>query len=67
MKRIITLISFILAATIAAQAGKIITDSIHSEILKADVSYNVYVPNSFEADPGRHYPVVYLLHGLTDD
>lgn len=67
MKRIITLITFILAATIAAQAGKIITDSIHSEILKADVSYNVYVPNSFEADPGRHYPAVYLLHGLTDD
>ena len=47
-------------------AGKIVTDSISSKILGADVSFNVYLPDGF-AETCGHYPVVYLLHGLSDD
>lgn len=47
-------------------AGRIVTDSINSKILGAQVKYNVYVPNGFERSQ-KQYPVVYLLHGFTDD
>jgi len=50
-----------------AQAGKVVTDSIKSNILGTWIKYNVYLPNGFDADKQAHYPVVYLLHGLTDD
>ena len=41
--------------------------SFHSEILKKSVSMNVIIPQQFPAVPGRKFPVVYLLHGLSDD
>lgn len=40
--------------------------SIHSDILKKDVKYTVYLPPDYAAS-NRSYPVVYLLHGFTDD
>ena len=55
-----------LTMSIAAQAGKIVTDSISSNVLGAQVKYNIYLPNGFD-DGKNQYPVVYLLHGLTDD
>lgn len=51
-----------LMSIISANAGKIVKGSIHSDILNADVDYNVYLPDGF--DSACHYPVVYLLHGL---
>lgn len=48
------------------QPSQVITDSIESRILGTWVKYNVYVPVGFNL-PDRHYPVVYLLHGYTDD
>lgn len=67
MKRILILIiSLLLLGANSAQAGRIVTDSIASRLLGATVKYNVYVPNGFGAD-GETYPMVYLLHGLTDD
>jgi len=52
-------------SSLPLMAGKIVTDSMHSDVLGTDVTYNVYLPSGYEA--GQHYPVVYLLHGLSDD
>ena len=64
MKKTIALMALVLCA-IAAQAGRIVTDSIHSKVLGATVKYNVYLPSGFERSQDK-LPVVYLLHGLTD-
>ena len=40
--------------------------SLPSAILGRDVNYAVYLPPDYAA-AGRRYPVVYLLHGYTDD
>lgn len=45
-------------------AGRIVTETISSEILGEDVTYNVYLPDGYS--PENHYPVIYMLHGLTD-
>ena len=64
MKRIFSCILILLvAASLPARAGKIVTDSLYSRCLGETVKYNVYLPDGFEGS-GRHYPVVYLLHGL---
>ncbi|MCR5133130.1 MAG: esterase family protein, partial [Bacteroidales bacterium] len=62
MKRFFTL-SILLLAAVSANAGKIVTDSLYSNTLKASVKYNVYLPDGFE-ESVKTYPVVYLLHGL---
>lgn len=64
MKKILSLafILFVLPA-LSAKAGKIVTDSLRSQILGAEVKYNVYLPDGFDKS-GKQYPVVYLLHGL---
>ena len=38
--------------------------TIHSNILGADRDYTVYLPAGYESQPDRHYPVLYLLHGM---
>ncbi|HRO46657.1 alpha/beta hydrolase family protein [Agriterribacter sp.] len=49
------------------QPGKVIEEaSVSSTILGRDVSYTVYLPADYEHSQ-RTYPVVYLLHGYTDD
>jgi len=64
MNKILSLLVLALAA-LPLNAGKIVTDSINSKTLGAEVKYNVYLPNGYgKAD--RDYPVVYLLHGLSD-
>lgn len=40
--------------------------TIHSEILNKDVHYTIYLPFDYETS-NRYYPVVYLLHGFTDN
>ena len=60
------LLAAALVASLAAQAGRVVTDSIQSQVLGATVKYNVYVPNGFN-NSNKTYPVVYLLHGFTDD
>ena len=39
-------------------------ESVHSSILSKDVTYNVYLPAGY--DETGEYPVIYLLHGLSD-
>ena len=66
MRKLFGVLSFfLLFPAFNAQAGKIITDSIQSAILGAEVKFNVYLPDGFETS-GKQYPVVYLLHGLSD-
>lgn len=65
MKRILIVAAVVLMAGCQAQTGKIVTDSIRSEVLGAEVTYNVYLPAGY-SESGA-YPIVYLLHGLTDD
>jgi enterochelin esterase-like enzyme len=65
MKRIILIVALMAVAVTAAAQGRIVTESIHSDKLDADQKYNVYLPEGY--NPANHYPVIYLLHGLSDD
>ncbi len=40
--------------------------TMHSETLGVDRDYTVFLPEGYEADPSRSYPVLYLLHGMND-
>lgn len=51
----------------AQNMGKVIEErTVKSSILNRSVSYTVYLPADYEKSE-RTYPVVYLLHGYTDD
>ncbi len=64
MKKIITLFTiFFCAASIQAQS-KIITQTMQSEVLKAERAYTVILPASYDKNPNKKYPVLYLLHGM---
>ena len=43
--------------------SKVVSDSIFSSILNASRNYSVYLPPSY--DEGKKYPVLYLLHGMS--
>jgi len=63
------LVTFLLAGStgIWAQQGVIKESlSLDSNILGKEVEYSVYLPPGYD-DTNRHYPVMYLLHGFTDD
>ncbi len=51
----------------AQNNGKVIERNIiQSKILNKNVAYTIYLPADYETSE-RTYPVVYLLHGYTDD
>lgn len=63
MKRVLLCCCAWLAGVLVwGQESKIVTETIHSEVLGADLHYNVYLPKGY--DPAGEYPAVYLLHGL---
>ena len=67
MKKVFSLVCLaMLLPALSLRAGKVVTDSMKSTTLGAEVKFNVYLPDSFEKS-GKKYPVVYLLHGLSDD
>ena len=50
-----------------AQHGKVLDDlSLPSKILKGERKFAVYLPPDYDSSR-RSYPVLYLLHGYTDD
>ena len=58
---------YILNSAVAQSVGKVIEQQIiKSNILKKDVRYAIYLPPDYFTSE-RTYPVVYLLHGYTDD
>ena len=42
------------------------TDSLYSSVMGEWVRYNVYTPTGFDDSGVTQYPVLYLLHGLSD-
>lgn len=65
MKKLLCVLLFA-CCVLPTMAGNVITDSINSKVLSATVRYNVYLPDGFR-NSDEKYPVIYLLHGFTDD
>ena len=63
MKKIILFIAVL--AFVQAKAV-VQTDSIKSKVLGEWVKYNVYYPESYDNSGAKQYPILYLLHGLSD-
>lgn len=64
-----TVLLLLLAQPLAAQVSRGLVEEgleIHSRILDKPVRYTVYLPYDYESSH-RYYPVVYLLHGFTDN
>ena len=47
--------------------GKVLEDSINSEILKQNWKYKVYLPNGYDEKSDEEYPVLYMLHGFGEN
>ena len=61
------IILLISTSTFAQQNGKVLEGkSIKSAIMAKDVHYTIYLPPDYGTSD-RSYPIVYLLHGYTDD
>lgn len=61
------------AASALAQEGRLVREKVHGVSLEktvtaesADRFVSVYLPPGYETSPNKRYPVVYLLHGITD-
>jgi enterochelin esterase-like enzyme len=69
MKRTLCIISiiFCLSSLLPAQTSKVYDNlTVPSKILKGDRKYAVYLPAGYETSQ-RSYPVLYLLHGASDN
>lgn len=61
------LLSICFALSAFSQSGKVLEQkTVASNFLNKDVKYTIYLPFDYESSE-RSYPVVYLLHGYTDD
>jgi S-formylglutathione hydrolase FrmB len=58
-----------LCAPVALQAatGRVECNSLPSKFVHRAVAYCVMLPPSFDVDKARHFPILYLLHGLGDN
>lgn len=57
---IVVLVSFLKSWSVVK------TDSVKSDVLGVWVKYNVYYPQSYNGSGTLKYPILYLLHGLSD-
>ncbi|MBN8854217.1 MAG: esterase [Sphingobacteriales bacterium 50-39] len=61
------LLLLITTSSFSQQTGKVLEQKVvKSTILNRNVKYTIYLPPDYESSE-RSYPVVYLLHGYTDD
>lgn len=67
MKKILSILFSIITLISFGQSKLIESQKVKSAILGKDVEYNIYLPSGYESNPTRRYPVLYLLHGYTDD
>ena len=80
MKRLHALMSCLLCIVVAlcpagaGARGRIVVETVHSQALRgnaigdtADRKVTIHLPASYDREPARRYPVVYLLHGATSD
>jgi S-formylglutathione hydrolase FrmB len=67
MRHLALLITFTLPVFLYAQQG-VLKESlkVKSSMLGKDVEYSIYLPADYDKS-NRRYPVLYLLHGYTDD
>jgi len=73
IQSIIVILCVLLTGLVAiAQEGKIDRITVHSPSLEGNLFKDspdrgviIYLPPSYDNDPGMRYPVVYLLHGYT--
>ncbi len=58
-------------SSLSAQPGRgtsrMFVDTVRSQVLDTVRRFNVLLPASFGRDTTRTYPVLYLLHGMSDD
>ncbi len=67
VKNILSLVFSILAVSALAQHGTLRESlKVKSNILGKEVAYSVYLPFDYETS-NRSYPVLYLLHGFSDN
>jgi len=69
MRQAILSISFLIwcSSLVSAQSSQVFDNkTIPSKILKSERKYAVYLPAGYESSQ-RSYPVLYLLHGATDN
>ena len=67
------LVLFLINPVASAQKGRVVKEILHSRSLEktvtaevADRGVIVYLPPSYDSSPAKRYPVIYLLHGITD-
>lgn len=68
LKYFFSLLLLFLLSTGAMGQGSIVKESLFvvSDILDKEVEYSIYLPEGYETS-SRSYPVLYLLHGFSDD
>src|SRR5688500_10904484 len=67
MKSFVALLIHLAISVVAFAQGTLKESlSLNSRILNKTVQYSVYLPSGYEA-ASREYPVLYLLHGYTDN
>src|SRR5271157_6597178 len=52
---------------LCAATGRVECNSLSSKFLHRAVPYCIMLPPAFDADKARHFPILYLLHGLGDN
>lgn len=66
---LITLCMLTLSANAQPKRGgrsRVLTDTIFSQVLNVKRAFTIYLPKSFNIEKDRKYPILYLLHGMTD-
>lgn len=46
--------------------SKVESHTVHSKVLGSDREYTIYFPKSYAVEQDRKYPILYLLHGMSD-
>ena len=64
MKILAKIFAAALALAAVAAYGKTVEVQAPSEAMKKEVSALVVLPDSYDADSGKSYPAIYLLHGF---
>jgi S-formylglutathione hydrolase FrmB len=66
-KSLATFVAAILFLSVFAQQGKVVESlKFQSNLVSYPVKYSIYLPPGYETSE-RSYPVLYLLHGYSDD
>ncbi len=64
---ILACLIYAIAPAVASESGRVLEGlTVQSKILGKEVRYTIYLPPDYETST-RRYPVVYLLHGYTDN